>query len=139
MEPNPQEPGSFLVILPRGCPSGQRVRAVLPSTGAEVVLTVPPPAEDGRPWEVLNVAPPPPDHPATKSSKPKTVHTPLSVTPNDATEDVDDFLITIPDEATEGETVRWMPPGSSTGRRFDFLVPRDAPRVLVVKPPPGIS
>ena len=33
VEPNPQEAGSFLVILPRGCPAGQRVRAVLPSTG----------------------------------------------------------------------------------------------------------
>ena len=102
----------------------------------EILLTVPPPRPDGLPWHILNVQP---------NSKPKKpVHTPLLVVPNEATTAEDDFLVTIPEDAKAGETVRWAPPpGGGEGgddtmgssKRYDFIVPPDAPRTLNVATP----
>lgn len=101
----------------------------------EVLLTVPDPREDGLPWKVLIV-----DSPATHyGSGSKTgkganaIHQAMSVVPNGDTEEMDDYLVTIPDTAMPGSTVRWSPPGTS--RRYDFIVPPNAARTLNVATP----
>eukprot|EP01043_Picozoa_sp_COSAG02_P095834 COSAG02_NODE_32164_length_521_cov_0.732227_1_plen_109_part_10 len=89
----------------------------------EVLLTVPPPREDGLPWRVLIV-----DSPTAvqgsgsqRRKRPTAIHRPISVVPNEATAQEDDYTVTIPDAANPGDTVRWSPPGTS--RRYDFIVP----------------
>ena len=97
----------------------------------EVLLTVPPARDDGLPWRVLVV-----DSPTSKNERDKTsnlIHHAVSVVPNDGTAVDDDYLVTIPDAANPGDTVRWAPPGTS--RRLDFIVPPNAARTLNVATP----
>ena len=97
----------------------------------EVLLTVPPARDDGLPWRVLVV-----DSPVGKIERDKTsnlIHHAVTVVPNKGTPEDDDYLVTIPDAANTGDTVRWVPPGTS--RRLDFIVPPNAARTLNVATP----
>ena len=101
----------------------------------QVLLTVPPPREDGLPWRVLIVDPPTGEQGSgsQRRKQPTTIHSPISVVPNEATGEEDDYTVVIPDAANAGDTVRWSPPGMS--RRYDFIVPPNAARSLNVATP----
>ena len=90
-------------------------------------LTVPANPAPGQSWEVLNVLP---NSRHEQARSPFIVHKPLAVVENREREG--HWLVTVPDEAVEGETVRVTLPG---GRRVDFLVPAGAERTFNVAAP----
>ena len=101
----------------------------------EVLLTVPPPREDNLPWRVLIVDPPTTGEGSgsERAKRRSAIHRPVSVVANEGTAETDDYMVTIPDAAKPGDTVRWAPPGAS--RQYDFIVPPNAARTLNVATP----